>query len=280
MAIVVGSSFLMRDNKNVYSTVEFNRWVDRTDLDPDEQFVITQYLDRGGRTLEAGTGGGRILRAMRQMGFTDLHGFDYVPGLIDKARVADGDGRIRFEVQDATCLTYPDCAFDQVIYLQQLLCFIEDYARRERAIHEAFRVLRPGGVALFCVLSFEVRRISLVYRWLMRYWRLLRWLRGSSLSPQAMSWMRLGDRFNPTALLDRGPHVHWFRTDEIVSLLLSAGFLLHAVGSSRQIRLRRLCENLQDLADQPLEGAVYCICKKPKTGFGDSVSGHERVHVP
>lgn len=263
----------MRDNKNVYSTVEFDRWVDRTDLDPDEHFVITHYLDRGCRTLEAGTGGGRILRAMRQMDFTDLHGFDFVPGLIDKARAADGDGRISYEVQDATRLSYPDNAFDQVIYLQQILCFIGDDVGRERAIHEAFRVLRPGGVALFSILSYEVRRRSPVYRTLMSYWKLLRWLRGSSLSPQAMPWMRLGDRFNPAALLDRGPHVHWFRTDEIVSQVQSAGLSLQAVGSSRQIRQGRLCANLGQLTDQPLEGAVYCVFRKPQTGAGTPVPG-------
>lgn len=83
----------LADNKEVYSTVEFHRWADRTDLNADEPYLITHCLKPTGRTLEAGTGGGRILPAMRRMGFTDLHGFDFVLGLIDKARAADGDGR-------------------------------------------------------------------------------------------------------------------------------------------------------------------------------------------
>lgn len=278
MAFVAVGSVLMRDNKNVYSTVEFDRWVDRSDLDPDEHFVITHFLDRGGRTLEAGTGGGRILRAMRQMGFTDLHGFDFVPGLVDKARVSDGDGRISFEVQDATRLAYPDSAFDQVIYFQQLLCFIDDDVARASAVHEAFRVLRPGGVALFSVLSFEVRRSSPVYRCLMRHWRLLRWLRRSPLSPQAMPWMRLGDRFNPAALLDHGPYVYWFRLEEFVSLLQSTGFVLQAAGSSRQIRQGQLYGNLKQLEDQPLSGGLYFVFRKPSASVEHPSSGEKGVN--
>ena len=191
-----------------------------------------------------------------------------MPELIDKARAADTEGCIRFEVQNATRLTYADAAFDQIIYLQQLLCFIDDDVARARAVQEAFRVLRPGGIALFSVLSFEVRRSSPVYRSLIMYWRLLRWLRRSSLSVQSMPWMRLGDRFNPAALLDRDPHVYGFRTDEIVSLLENAGFSIQAVGSSRQIRLERLCANLGQLAEQQLEGAIYCVLRKPEPGSG------------
>jgi len=257
-------STVLRDNKDVFNTVEFERWIGRTDLDADEQYVLAHYLQSTAKTLEAGTAGGRILFALRKMGFADLHGFDYVPRLIEQARASDPDRNIAFDVQDAVNLSYPDDAFDQIIYLQQLLCLLDDDAARTRALREAFRVLRAGGVALFSVLSLEVRRSSPIYRVLMTYWRLLRWIRRSPLSIQAMPWMRLGDRFNAAALLDRGPYVHWFRTEEILAQLQSAGFLIEAVGSSRQIAEGRLCAGLEQLKDQALDGALYCVCKKPQ----------------
>ena len=264
----------LADNKEVYRTVEFHRWVDRTDLNADERYLITRYLKPAGRTLEAGTGGGRILLAMRRMGFTDLHGFDFVPEFVEDARRKDPTREIDFQVQDATRLTYPDAAFDQLIYLQQIVCFIESESARFQAVREAFRVLRPGGVALFSVLSFEVRRRSPIYRVLMTYWRLLRWIRGSPLSTQAMPWMRLGGRFNAAALLDRGPYVHWFRTEELLGRLQSAGFLIEAVGSSRQIADGRLCTDLAQLTEQTLDGPLYCVCNKPQ---GQSVDRRSRA---
>jgi len=83
----------LADNKEVYRTVEFHRWVEGTDLDAAGRYLITHYLKPAGRTLKAGTDGGRILLAMRRMGFIDLHGFDFVPGWVEKVRAADGDGR-------------------------------------------------------------------------------------------------------------------------------------------------------------------------------------------
>lgn len=82
----------MRDNRAVYSTVEFQRWAERFGLYPEERFVITNYLDRSGRTLEGGTGGGRILLAMKQMGFTCLCGYDFVPQFVELARQRDPEG--------------------------------------------------------------------------------------------------------------------------------------------------------------------------------------------
>lgn len=253
----------LRDNKEVYSTVEFQRWVGRTELDADERFVLSHYIRPAARTLEAGTGGGRILFALQAMGFTDLHGFDYVPGFIEQARAADPTGRIQFDVQDATKLGYASASFDQVIYVQQLLSFGDD-ARQLSAMAEAYRVLRGGGVALFSVLSFEVRRKSPVYRALMLHWRMLRWLRRSPLSVQAMPWMRLGDRFNVQALLDRGPYVHWFRVDELCAKLTSVGFAVEGIGSSRQIAAGGLLPSPGHLKGQPLDGAIYCVCRKPQ----------------
>jgi hypothetical protein len=75
--------------------------------------------------------------------------------------------------------------------------------------------------------------------------------------------MRLGDRFNKGALLDRGPYVYWFRTEELLAKLQSVGFRIDAVGSSRQIVHGGLCAGLDELRGQPLEGAVYCVASKP-----------------
>ena len=56
----------MKNNKAIYSTVEFDSWAFREGLIDTERFLIEQYLDKEGKTLEAGTGGGRILLEMKK----------------------------------------------------------------------------------------------------------------------------------------------------------------------------------------------------------------------
>jgi ubiquinone/menaquinone biosynthesis C-methylase UbiE len=127
------------DNHRLYETTVFDDWASRRSLTEIEGALVDRFLDRDRRTLEAGTGAGRILLSLRERGFRDLHGFDYVPGFIDLARRRDRERSIAFSVQDAVDLDYPDAHFDQAIYLQQLRCFTEDPSDRSHAIHEACR---------------------------------------------------------------------------------------------------------------------------------------------
>ena len=50
------------NNKEVYSTVEFDAWADKKSLNEDEKYLIVKYLKKNEKTVEAGTAGGRILR--------------------------------------------------------------------------------------------------------------------------------------------------------------------------------------------------------------------------
>jgi len=267
----MSKSTTLQANKDVYATVEFHRWIGRSELDADEQYLVRHYLKPGSKTLEAGTGGGRILLALRDMGFTDLHGFDYVPGFIDQARAADPQKRINFEVQDATRLSYADDSFDQIIYLQQMLSCMDGPGAAPTAAREAYRILRPGGIALFSFLCYEVRSQSLVGRLLMTHVGLIRWLSRSTRSPQATPWIRMGDRFNHGALLDRGPYIYWYRIQEAAKMLENAGFALEAVATSHQLRREgeppaepraQLPRSATELTGHPMRGALYCICRK------------------
>jgi SAM-dependent methyltransferase len=212
------------DNRQLYEHEVFDSWASRTALTDVEERLVERFLDRDRSTLEAGTGGGRILHELVGRGFRDLHGFDYLPAFIDVARSRDRSGSIDFRVQDAVDLDYPDGRFEQAVYLQQVLCFIEEPADRLRAMQEAVRVLQPGATALFSFLCFESRASNALSSAFTRYLRLQRRLRRRTVSPQYQPWLKTGKRPNLGALADRGPYVYWYRLEEALDALDRVGF--------------------------------------------------------
>lgn len=254
----------LETNRDVFAGAEFERWADREQLDGAERMLIERYLDPAHSTIEAGTGGGRILLAMQQMGFRDLLGFDFVPAFIEHARRRDRSGMIRFEVQDATRLPYPDGAFGQGLWLQQIVSLIPTETGRRQAVHEAFRVLRSGAPALFSFMSFEARQASRAYALYLAYLRTLRRITRADRPIQLIPWLRLRDRFHFGCLLDRGPYVYWFRAEEACDLLRDAGFRILNVGCSIQMMQQGLLHDCPEKFRQhPIRGALYVACRKP-----------------
>jgi ubiquinone/menaquinone biosynthesis C-methylase UbiE len=251
----------MIDNKEIYCTVEFDAWVNRKNLNRAEKYLIKNYLDKKGRTLEAGTAGGKILLAMKELGFDSLTGFDYVPGFIESARRRDTSKTIRFDVADAVSLPYADSSFDQIIYLQQIICCIEDEPSRRNALQEAHRVLEPGGTALFSFLSFEVRRRSPAYMPFLAYLRLFRTVTRSNRTMQYIPWLRHGGRFHRGSLLDAGPCVYWYKLDEIYRALTSVGFTIVSMGSTAQIDEQKMV-SYEELQKGPIRGMIFVVAKK------------------
>jgi len=254
----------MSDHRTVFGTVERQYWTEAAGLKPDERALIERYLDPAASTLEAGSGGGRILGEIRGLGFTNLTGFDFVPELVEQARAADPSGEIGFDVADATDLSYADASFDQVIYLQQLLSSLERAEDRERVAREALRILRPGGVALFSVLPYEVRSRSRLARPYLAYLRMLRRARGSTRPDQLLPRMRMRGRPTPAALRDGGPHVYWYRADEVERELTAAGFEIAAIGSTPQVVEGSMPASVAGLARMPLSGTLYLACIRPR----------------
>lgn len=212
------------DNRQFYEHDVFDYWASRTGLTDLEEGLVTRFLARDRSTLEAGTGGGRILHELRDRGFRDLAGFDYVPGFIEAARARDRADEIDFTVQNAVDLDYPDDAFGQALYIQQVLCFIEGADDRVAAMREARRVVRCGGTALFSFLCYEARASRPLYGAFNRYLGLLRRFHNRGVSLQYQPWLKTETKPNLSALADRPPYVYWYRLEEALDALDRVGF--------------------------------------------------------
>jgi ubiquinone/menaquinone biosynthesis C-methylase UbiE len=249
--------------KEFYSTVEFDSWAARQGLTHDERYLIEKYLDRKSKTVEAGTGGGRILFEMKKLGFTSLYGYDFVPELIERARQKDASRSICFEVQDATSLRYPDSFFDQIVYLQQFICVLDDDRARAKALKEACRILKVGGTALFSFLSFKTKSGGASYPAYLAYLYLVRKLRGSDRSIRYFPYNYRGGKLNfPSLLLGTGPYLYRYTLREAYHALRQVGLKITAVGSREQITRGVMYKSFEEMEGKPIRKAIYFVCRK------------------
>ena len=103
------------------------------------------------RVLDVGTGTGLMaFETSKRAGFVEA--VDFAPGMIALARrKADelGVRNVRFSLQSAYALDFPDGSFDAVVASNVLHCM----KMAERALGEIRRVLSPGGILVaptFC----------------------------------------------------------------------------------------------------------------------------------
>jgi len=252
----------MQSTREIYDTAAFGDWNTYTELETHEAFLAKKYLDPRKTTVDAGTGGGRIVLGLKQLGFADLHAFDFVHQFVEEVRQREGNGHIRVSTQDATRLAYKDRSFDQVLCLAQLICLLDGPEARISALSEAHRILRPGGTALFSFLSHEVRSRGTSYRLYLTWLGALRTITRPGRSLQTLPWLRIGGKFNRGALLDRGPYVYWYRASEAVDDLRAAGFKVQFVASLKQLKEERPLTSVDELLREPMTGHFYCVCTK------------------
>src|SRR3989441_5926441 len=96
------------------------------------------------RILDAGCGSGVMAAKLIQRGYA-VWGIDLAEPMIRHARQLCGSAR--FGVGDIERIPFPDNTFDVVVSLG----VIEYLESDEQALHEIWRVLRPGGEAVIAI---------------------------------------------------------------------------------------------------------------------------------
>ena len=227
-----------------------------------KSLLIDKHLNPDEETVEAGTSGGRILLELQKRGFKKLWGFDFVPEFIEQAKKRDLSGEITYDVMDATATNYRDHSFGQIIYLQQIICFIGSDDGRKGTVSEAYRILRPGGTALFSFLCHESRQSALGYRALTCWLKTLRMIYGCRRTVQYLPWLKHNGKANWSALLDKGPYVYWYKAAEAKVLLEQTGFKIISVGTDEQVVKESMQVFTKELQGVKMHGHIYFVCKK------------------
>ena len=105
--------------------------------------MLSQHLRPGMSVLELGCGTGYFTRELARSG-AQIVAIDVSPELLEIARVNCSVPNVRYEIQNAYDLSYPDAVFDTVVGSSVL-----HHLEIEAALREIYRVLKPGGRIFF-----------------------------------------------------------------------------------------------------------------------------------
>ena len=110
------------------------RWVRRVKM-------LSNDLRLGMRVLELGCGTGYFTRELARCG-AEIVAVDVSPELLEIARADSPAENVRYEIQNACALSYPDAYFDSVVGSSVL-----HHMDIKQALTESFRVLKDGGTS-------------------------------------------------------------------------------------------------------------------------------------
>ena len=105
--------------------------------------MLSSHLEPGMRVLELGCGTGYFTRELARLG-ADVIAVDVSPELLEIAKANCSMPNVRYEIQDASALSYSSAVFDSVVGSSVL-----HHLEIKEALQEIYRVLKAGGAIYF-----------------------------------------------------------------------------------------------------------------------------------
>jgi SAM-dependent methyltransferase len=136
-----------------YDTWRFGSFGGRY-VDTEETGAVIGLLKgfpKDGAILDMPCGTGRLLQALREAGFTDLHGADASAAMLKQSGLKLDS--VPLTETDAFQSAFPNAAFDAVCSLR----FLFHVPEASRLFQEVHRILRPGGWFVFDSIRWTPR---------------------------------------------------------------------------------------------------------------------------
>lgn len=240
-------------NAERYSKEVFDLWANKERLNKSEEYLLNKYLvDNSKHVLEGGTGGGRLSFQIEKMGFTNGSAFDIVPEMIEhaKVRAENSASTVNFKVSDAANLSeFKSDTFDYLIYLQQVLCFIDDEDLFLNALKEAYRVAKKDATIIFSFLDYDAKPYNPALSSIVNS---LRKMRNEKISKRHLPWLKINNDINWKLFHKNQPKTFWVKRNEIIFKLMSLGFYVVETKNANQLNSDA----------KKGKGILYVVCQK------------------
>lgn len=179
---------------------------------PIEKLAFNKYRKKAvnlaqGKTLEVGIGTGKNLEYYDKT--IELHGIDFSDGMLEKSIQKVNElslQHVSLYQMDAQNLSFEDNTFDTVISTF-VFCTIPD---AEKGLQEVYRVLKPGGKAIFLEHMKSKHRIINLFLYMMNVFS--KWFLGTSMVRKTQ------ERINKSGLVINQVEYHLI---DVVRLIIS-----------------------------------------------------------
>ena len=222
--------------------------VNRVGLWKSEELLLSRLFYPGDKLLEIGCGAGRIAFGLRKIGYRHVTAIDYSREMIGVAKAIAEDKSLEmdFRVGDATKLTFQDEQFDGVIFGFNGLMQIPGRQRRQQALGEIYRVMKPDTYFFFTTHDRDNPKQR-------KHWKKDRRLWDSGI--QRDEYEDFGDRIGGTEWGEM--YIHIPQKDEMSQAVADAGFRL--LSCSPRSLIARESRATREFSDE----CLMWVVKKP-----------------